>query len=25
MIEHHLAVTRTARYFTVGGRGEGEE
>lgn len=25
MIEHHLAVTRTARYFSVGGEGEGGE
>jgi len=23
MIEHHLAVTRTARYYTVGGEGDG--
>ena len=26
MIEHHLAVTRTARYYTVGGSdGAGED
>jgi predicted esterase len=25
MIEHHLAVTRTARYFAVGGEGEAAE
>ena len=25
MVEHHLAVTRTARYFSVGGEGNGAE
>jgi len=25
MVEHHLAVTRTARYFSVGGEGNGGE